>query len=295
MVYQQKLVAVIKHNNKILREKDNNTVYLPFLAEYEIFMKNLESRDVIINISIDGEDILDNQQLVIKAGQNCSLEGFMKGNKVTNKFKFIQKTGKIQNYRGDRIDDGLIRIEYRYTKINQPTTIIHKHYHHDSHWYHPPMCDCKVCRSYIPRPVQQPYIQPWFVTQHETYVGGSGGGSHSYNSSEAGGGGAQSSSPDFLRSIVSTNAFMPQFDNPAEAEAITVKGSESNQRLEEVQVSSVEDQSYTIILKLSGYDDKTDQLVEKPVLVKAKVKCSTCGKQSKSHIKYCPDCGTFLG
>jgi len=50
MVYQQKLVAAIKYNGKILRELDNNTVYLPFLAEYQIIVKNLETRDVSCRI-----------------------------------------------------------------------------------------------------------------------------------------------------------------------------------------------------------------------------------------------------
>jgi hypothetical protein len=297
MVYQQKLVAVIKHNGKILREKDNNTVYLPFLAEYEIFMKNLESRDVVINISIDGEDVLDNQQLVIKAGSNCSLEGFMKGNKVSNRFKFIQKTGKIQNNRGDRIDDGLIRIEYKYTKLTQTiTTTTYHHVHHthiDQHWYHPHLCDCPACRSYRIRPL--PYVQPYFLQPH-IYTNSTGGGAIGgsvYNASAmnvsasfggSGGGGVGGSG-----GVVHSNAFLPQFD-----EGITVKGSESNQQLSEVEVAPLEDQSYVIILKLSGYSGKTDQPVEKPVLVKAKIKCSTCGRQSKSHIKYCPECGTFL-
>ena len=316
MVYQQKLVAVIKHNGKILREKDNNTVYLPFLAEYEIFMKNLESRDVVVNISIDGEDVLDNQQLVIKAGSNCSLEGFMKGNKVSNRFKFIQKTGKIQNNRGDRIDDGLIRIEYRYTKLNQTITTTHYHVHHtgiDQHWYHPHLCDCPACRAYKLRPYQpQPYIisQPIIYTSIGGTIGGEGelvyGPAMAMNISTSLGGSGTSGNmvlnalgvshpagegglTGALSSSVNSNAFLPQFD-----EGITVKGSESNQQLSEVEVSPLEDESYTIILKLSGYSGKSNQPVEKPVLVKAKLKCSTCGRQSKSHIKYCPECGTAL-
>jgi hypothetical protein len=72
-----------------------------------------------------------------------------------------------------------------------------------------------------------------------------------------------------------------------------VKGSESNQRLTQSWTSPLEDQSYTIIIKLRG-TDKADQPVEKPVLVSNKVKCSTCGRNNKSHIKYCPECGTAV-
>ena len=318
MVYHQKLVAVIKYNGKILREKDNNTVYLPFLAEYELFIKNLESRDAVLNISIDGQDILDNQQLVVKANQTCTLEGFLKGNTITNKFKFIQKTNKIQDFRGDKIDDGLIRIEYQFTKLNHSITEIHHHHIDHGHFHHPYWCVCSRCRPFIQYP--QPYYFTSYPIQHS--IGAGGGGaiygmnsgsisespvnsyhlssnvSGSINNIGAGGGSSNSGGAGGAvgqSHVCTTDAFMPQFDNPAEAEGITVKGTEVNTTLSQVQVSPLEDNSFTIIIRLSGYDNTKNQPVEKPVLVRAKVKCSTCGRQSKSHIKYCPECGTFLG
>ena len=311
MVYQQKLVAVIKYNGKILREVDN-TVSIPFLAEYEIFIKNLESRDVVINISIDGEDVLDGQTIVIRANSSYSLEGFLKGNKVTNKFKFIQKTEKIQNYRGDRVDDGLIRIEYRFTKINQTITT---HYVEGTHWHHPFWCDCPRCRPY--RIVQYPIFNiPYYSIAPLVNYGGSSSGTvftmpnaipsvtagtsdeslsgvtnHSQfncgnNISNNIGGQIGANNP--VLNSVNANAFIPQFD-----EGITVKGSESDQKLQPAWTSPLEDQSYTIILKLKG-SDKNDVPLEKPILVSTKVKCSTCGHNNKSNIKYCPECGTAL-
>jgi hypothetical protein len=309
MVYQQKLVAVIKHNGKILREVDNNTVYLPFLAEYEIFLKNLESRDVVINISIDGEDVLDNQQLVIKANSNCSLEGFLKDNKVTNKFKFIQKTEKIINHRGDKVDDGLIRIEYTFTKINQTITTTH-HNIHETHWFHPAWCTCPRCLPWRVQPLPYQHNPFWTTSPIVTYggavsgnafimqsmTGGCGGPAHSSSNGQpvgsmigGCGGSAYSSSNGQSVGSISSNAFMPQFIEPTEG--ITVKGSESNQQLDRVETSPLEDQSYVIVLKLRGCDN-SNQPVEKPVLVSTKVKCSTCGRSNKSNIKYCPECGT---
>jgi hypothetical protein len=309
MVYQQKLVAVIKHNGKILREVDN-TVYLPFLAEYEVFIKNLESRDVVVNISIDGQDVLDNQSLIIKANSSFSLEGFLKGNKTTNKFKFIQKTEQIQNHRGDRVDDGLVRIEYRFTKLNQTITTTHHHIHED-HWYHPSWCDCVRCRPYRIQPSIYPYwpTQPIItyggITSGTTFttlcglptgaIGGSIDSSQEVYSSQVN---YRASAGDNVKSVealngqltnsVNSNAFVPQFD-----EGITVKGSESDQQFVPSHTSPLEDESHTIILKLRG-TNKEDKPVEKPVLVKTKVKCSTCGNNYKSHVKYCSNCGTAL-
>jgi len=92
---------------------DNNTVYIPFDSVYEIIFKNLNSRDALVDISIDGQNVLDNGHIIVRANSSGLLEGFLKDNKVTNKFKFIRKTNQISNYRGDFIDDGIIRIEYK--------------------------------------------------------------------------------------------------------------------------------------------------------------------------------------
>ena len=36
-------------------------------------------------------------------------KGFMEGMVARNKFRFIEKTKQISDYRGDRVDDGIIR------------------------------------------------------------------------------------------------------------------------------------------------------------------------------------------
>ena len=57
MMYGNKLAAAIKVNGKVLREfKD--TVYIPFGAEYTILVKNLETKRAIVNIFIDGENVV---------------------------------------------------------------------------------------------------------------------------------------------------------------------------------------------------------------------------------------------
>lgn len=115
MVYQEKFVAVIKCNNEILREK-NGVVYLPFGSEYSIRLKNLNSRNAVVNVSIDGQDVLNGSRLFVTANSSTELEGVLSGDVVKNRFKFIQKTDEIKEVRGDRIDDGIVRIEYRFEK-----------------------------------------------------------------------------------------------------------------------------------------------------------------------------------
>ena len=107
MTYNQKLVAVVKVNGKVLRDTDD-VIRLPFGSEYEIYLKNLNSQRAVVNISIDGQDVLDGNRLVIDPNTEYALEGFMKDRKVRNKFKFINKTKEIADYRGDNVDDGII-------------------------------------------------------------------------------------------------------------------------------------------------------------------------------------------
>jgi len=306
MVYQQKFIAVIKSNGKILREQGENTVYLPFNTEYEIFIKNLESRDASVNITIDGQDILDGNSIILRANSSTVLEGFLKDYKTTHKFKFIQKTEQISNYRGDRVDDGLIRIEYRFTKIKQ-TSITH----YREHFYHPEWCDCYICRPWKIQPlivnpiVFTPPIYYSTITSGPGYASSGGlnnnitrsinnstptvnmsspltGGSLGANSLGA------SPVPDVPVRITDDSVV------PNQDEGITVKGSRSNQRFSDARVFELEEQSYAIILKLRGHFEKQDKPVTKPVSVSTKLQCSTCGKKSDSKHKFCPECGTAL-
>lgn len=120
MMYNNKLVAVIKVDGKILRER-GETVYIPFGSEYEINLKNLHTTDAVVDITIDGEDVLDGHSLIVRKGGESKLEGFLRGNDVSHKFKFIEKTQEISDYRGDKISDGLIVITFKFEKERWPT------------------------------------------------------------------------------------------------------------------------------------------------------------------------------
>jgi hypothetical protein len=115
-----KFVVTIKSNGRILREV-GDTVYLPFGSEYSIYMKNLESRKAVVDVTIDGIDVLNGHSLVVDANNTFTLEGFLDGNtlRVRNKFKFIEKTQQISDYRGDNIEDGLVVVKYRFEKTRE--------------------------------------------------------------------------------------------------------------------------------------------------------------------------------
>jgi len=113
MTYKDYFVAEVKCNGRILRVIDDK-VYLPFGSEYSLLLKNLNTKRARANITIDGTDVLDYHSLVLGANETSEILGFMKNNQVHNRFKFIEKTQEISDYRGDKIEDGLVRIEFAY-------------------------------------------------------------------------------------------------------------------------------------------------------------------------------------
>ena len=113
-MYGNKLAAAIKVNGKVLREfKD--TVHIPFGSEYAITIKNLHTTRAVVSVYIDGDNVVPGG-LVLNAGQSIDLERSIRNNNLTegNRFKFIERTGQIENHRGIGIEDGLVRIEYQF-------------------------------------------------------------------------------------------------------------------------------------------------------------------------------------
>lgn len=257
MVYREKFVAVIKVNGKILREF-NELVELPFGTEYSILLKNLNNQRAVVDITIDGEDVLDGNQLVVNANSTTELDGFMRGNKTTHKFKFIEKTQEISDFRGDDIEDGIVRIEYRFEE--SLATWISKTYPSDNVWRSMPIGNGGIQKS-SGDPMQVMYASSCNV----------------------------GSSLDSVNCSLQNLSCDVSCDND---EGITVKGSESNQQFNEVHMWNMEDESHVICLKLKGRSGK--KVYKRAVTVKTKKQCDTCGRRWKSSKRFCGNCGTAL-
>jgi hypothetical protein len=257
MMYNQKLVASIKAKGKVLREfKD--TVYIPFASEYSILLKNLNTTRAVVNVFIDGENVVPGG-LVIDPGRTVDLERWIKNGNLSegNKFKFIERTQAIEDGpRGIKLEDGLIRVEYQFE---------------------------------IPRPV---------INWNSTPYYGSNSMLRSMNISGSTGdwaGPAGSVTCSATLNSVSTDNFKvtasgASFKNET---GITVPGSKSTQSFQTTTVGALDPTVHNIVLKLVG-DLGDNKPVTKPVTVKAKPKCTTCGKQNKAHAKFCSECGTAL-
>jgi len=122
MVHKDNFIVCVKSDGKILREKDNKVI-LPFGSEYTILLKNLDSRKSVVSIDIDGKDVIGGNRIIVNGNDSVELKGKMKNSNVKNRFKFIKKTEEIIDRRGDRIDDGIIRVEVTFEEVIHKETV----------------------------------------------------------------------------------------------------------------------------------------------------------------------------
>lgn len=269
MMYGNKIAAAIKVNGQVLREfKD--TVYVPFGAEYTLLLKNLHTTRAVINVYIDGDNVVPGG-LVLDAGQEVELERSIKNNNLTegNRFKFIERTGNIEEHRGVKLEDGLIRIEHQFEQ---------------------------------PRPiVNRPWISAsggtgdWIRPMGSTYNVNGVLRSVDYSAGESMKASATSAINATLSSMnISSTEYHEGTATMDWCETgITVPGSKSTQRFQTTTVGVLEAEKHSMIIRILG-DLGNNKPVTKPVTVKHKVKCVTCGRQNKHNAKFCTECGTAL-
>ena len=264
MMYANKFAAAVMVDGNILKEH-NGEVSIPFGSEYSIYMKNLNSKGVGVNISIDGEDL--GYMLYISENSAVNFETFFRDQ---HKFKFIEKTEQISEYRGDRVDDGLIRLEYRFKKDFTPA----------SQWVHSDNWQLFGDNSNSKR-----YGGYWITTSAsdrtaccDNFAVNLTSAAHVVKDGTAG-----PMSCNYSSSSVVDN-------NDA---GITVKGSKSNQHFTTISGIEFEDTSYVMIFHLKGFKEDLTY-VEKPILSRQKITCPTCGKVNKNYANYCINCGTCL-
>ena len=133
MVYMNKFVVAVKSRGRIIRDS-NGVVRLPFGSDYSLLLKNKNSVKALVDVEIDGRDVLDGHSLIVGPNESSTLRGFMRGREVRNKFRFIKKTKQISRYRGDRPDDGLIRVEFRFERPVEVQPIILPKYKEYGRW-----------------------------------------------------------------------------------------------------------------------------------------------------------------
>ena len=256
MVHSNNLVVSLKCGNKFASDKrdseGNNVVRIPFNTEYKIYLKNLNRENAaVVDISIDGREAVN--QLIVNPNSIIELERFVENNLSSGyKFKFIEKTKKIEEFRGNNPEDGLIVINYRF-EIDPPRFVPLDH--NDKNWD-------DISRHFT-----------HFNLKDDTKISGKLNQDFAY----------------FNEVAMSTNDYTEKvLYSPANNDGITVEGSVSNQEFKFVNTRILEDKVYTIVIKMYGYD----QIEEDIRIAKQKtIICDICGTKVASTDKFCRECG----
>lgn len=290
MTFKNNLVACIKANNKVLREHDN-TVRIPFGSEYIILIKNLNSVRCRIKVSIDGTDISNNNWFIIQPNSSMELKRSNRAGNLTkgNKFKFIERTERIENTRGIEAEDGLIRIEYQFEKKKlEIVQVYHNHNHNHyngnwSGWPHYPItyntCDVLFRQTQTQTNINTVSgISPTYKMSSTSYSTSCQNSRNNIDVQNA----VQNNEHEKIKTLFAKNDV-----------GITVPGSISEQKFStDYSYFDAETSSHVITLHLRGKIGETK--IEQAVTVKTKPQCTICRKVNKTTNKFCSECGTSL-
>lgn len=297
MMHKKNFVAAIKVGSKVLRESSDR-VSLPFGSEYSVLLKNLDTVRMQAKIDIDGQEAC--QWVVVGPGQSVEIERFFRGNRDGgNRFKFIERTERIEEHRGVKVEDGLVRVEFKREKVYElPKVVEHHTYHHHGWGY------------------GYPYPHYWTPTSFGgTFNSGSGTGAlvpqsrglvvnasgSSRGTSSGPGGQSAGSAINGFTDMYKYSQQNMQYISSAEGErgnllsqnepGITVPGGISDQKF--ISVAGFEcEASEAIVLHLVGRNGAQPIRVAKTV--DNKPICETCGTKNKGTSKFCVECGTSL-
>ena len=262
-MYHNNFIATIKVGGKILREQ-SDVVALPFGSEYSIYLKNQNSVRAVVRVSIDGKNLSDvaDGWIIIGANDTLDLERFIRNGNFNkgNRLKFIERTAQIEEHKGIGIEDGLVRVEYKFEKVYQQWWLGGTY-----------LCgqNCELIRGQT----------LGNINTCENLVKSASGPS------------GQSRSVQAQQMNAMSMDYMETSLNDA---GITVAGGESNQKFGWGSWFATEDTSHVIVLKLVGKVPQTQVPVMRPVTVREKPTCTTCGKVNKATFKFCGRCGTAL-
>ena len=302
-MYNNKLVVSLKANGRILRE-NKDTILIPFGSEYSFLLKNLHTQRAVVNIFIDGDNIVEGG-LVIDAGREVNLERYVKNGNLTegNRFKFIERTAAIEDGpRGIKLEDGLIRIEFQY---EQPRPVINIA---DQFWKQYPAGARSSEYQGVVDKFSAGNPSTWIQASGALFSTNVGGQMRGVDFSQNGSVTAQAASAAVDKycadngiinksEVHDGSATMDWMDAEQSRSlndvGITVPGSKSTQSFTHVTMGAMDPEKHSMVIKLLG-ETPNNKPVLQPVTVERKPECTTCGKKNKAHAKFCTECGTAL-
>lgn len=293
-MFSNNFIVAIKVNGKVLREVQD-VVYLPFGTEYTILLKNTSQQKAKVRISIDGQDATEGVNIIIPAGGDGELKRFIKGANMEagNAFKFIEKTSKIEEFRGNKAEDGLITITYEFER--KPKPIDYGYGWQNAVLYRDG--GSNVLRSHSGT-----------TYSSGTYDGAAYAGAAASASCDDVGevqcsSGAVSSDWNKMsrriqagstQSLYSAEVKRVRPQNDVNTSGITAPGSVVEQKFNLTSDFLTDGVSHTMTLQLKGEVGDSRKLVKEAVVVKKVQRCTMCGTNTKQTAKFCHSCGASV-
>ena len=260
MMYNHKLAVALKSAGNVLREF-GETVYIPFGNEYSVLIKNLNSVRALVKVEIDGEDVGDGTKFIVDPNSDLELERFIKNHNLKNgnSFRFIERTSNIEDHRGIGVGDGLIRIEFNFERVFNIAGDLWNN--GNNHW-----------NSGSWNNNNTGHLRNLKTFASNNLIG---------------------NTTNYSANIKGTAASADVVNTNLNDAGITVPGSVSQQEFKDGTWFPTEIETHVIVLQMLGQTEDNQQVI-KPVTVRAKLKCSTCGRTNKANAKFCTECGTSL-
>ncbi len=259
MMYSKRFAVALKSaNGRVLREFNKDKVYLPFGEEYSILLKNMHNRRAVAQISIDGQDIGDGMTFVVPANDSVTIERFVENGNLHagNRFKFIERTGRIETHRGIDVEDGLVRVTFQLEQeVVRPV----------------------VYRDDILRSVNR--------NQY-----GRLGSPKLFGSTDLS---FTSNSVADMDSVTYSVADVSCSTSAQNEVGITGHGSISEQSFNLSDNFPLEAEKTIFVFQLFG-ETETNRQIREPVTVKTKCRCRMCGTLNRYDAKFCAECGNSL-
>lgn len=304
-MYQEKMAVAILANGRVLREV-KDTVYMPFGQDYVIRFKNMNALRALVRVSVDGQDATEGTSLIVPPNSTVDLERFLKASNLEqgHKFKFIERTAKIEDGpRGIKVEDGLIRVEFEFEKQHAKIEDVYTRTHYINDYWRTP-----IRGPFYGSPA---YGDVWCSTgdvakgstdgvQYSNTANASFSDAPTKSSKSAlrsyGGAGGSAASTSAQQDAASAKVEFMNALNAANVQqdlvGITVPGAISEQKFKTGAWFATDGQKHVMVLKLMG--TYGDEPVAKPVTVKTKIECPTCGTKNAVGVKFCGECGTGL-
>lgn len=271
MMHSNNFVFCLKADGRILREM-NGKVYMPFGSEYSLYLKNLDMRRACVTVSIDGADPFDGLAMLVDGKGMLNLERFVRNGNLNagNRFKFIERNTVVEAGRGVQAEDGLVSVTIEFERPPIVHSLVPLPEVH--HYYYLPQNGPQRLRGVsagTPNPAH------WGSTISASVGGNLAQG---YNCSVGG------AAPLMGDGVTSANVYANQA-------GITAAGSASNQTFTMTSGFVGDGNPFTMTLQILGEGHKK---VTRPVTVRDRPRCSTCGTVGNVGQKFCAACGTSL-